>query len=126
MNEPTEESLEQQLRRALEASRQNGFAPGFEDRALARWKEERRAMAAPSTISLIEYRARRLLPFAVAASLVLAVYSASAGNSANGNHRANIVERALGWQNASESADASDLFESVYGLPQSKSNTGGR
>ncbi|MEP6765071.1 MAG: hypothetical protein ABJB66_12200 [Gemmatimonadaceae bacterium] len=124
MNEPTKRSVEQQIRDGLNASRQDGFAAGFEERALSRWKAERAAVAWPTTLSLIEYRAQRLLPLAVAASLILAVYSARAGTDSN--QQSSIVARALGWSTSGDPSRSSDLFESIYGLPQSESPVGGR
>lgn len=125
MNEPTDKSLEQRLRDGLRASVRSGFAPGFEDRALLRWKAERTALVSPNTISLIEYRARRLLPLAAAASLILAVYSARVGNFSIGANQGNVIARALGWSSSVTPSRSADLFESVYGLPQTESTIGG-
>lgn len=108
------DALETRVRTAMHSSRQHNFAPGFEERALQRWRHERITAAAPTTLSLIEYRARRLLPLAVAASLILAVYSVRSGGDGSFTH-SDIITRALGWK----TQPVPDLFESVYGLSQS-------
>ena len=115
---PPFSSVDAEVKQALSSLRQHNFAPGFEERALGRWNRER--SVSTNTFTFIERRAWQLLPLAVAASLVLAVYSARQHTSPN----ASLVARALGWREAASVASAtvtSDTYESVYstlyGLP---------
>ena len=115
MSDNENKTLEQRVRSAMAESQQHGFSAGFEERALARWRAERAVDSEPTMFALIEHRARRVLPFAIAASLLLAVYSAKSARGTSTTTSINVIERALGWKEVA----AVDLFESVYGLPAS-------
>ena len=117
-DDPPFSSVDAEVKEALSALRQDYFAPGFEDRAMARWNRERAGTS--STFAYIERRAWQLVPLAVAASLLLAVYSARENTSSN----ASLVARALGWGEPVSVASAGtthETYESVYstlyGLP---------
>lgn len=119
-------SVDAEVKEALASLRQDAFAPGFEDRALARWNRERAASS--STPASIERRARQFLPLAIAASLLVAVYSANR----NSTPSASLVARALGWPSAgsvtSNELSQRDTYEAVYsslyGLPLVNSSQG--
>jgi hypothetical protein len=121
-------SVDADVKRALAALRRDNFAPGFEDRAVARWKRER--FPSPNTFTFIERRAWQLLPLAIAASLMLAVYSATQNTTPN----VSLIARTLGWQTAttvaSSNAPSSGTYESVYstlyGLPLVNASSGVR
>ena len=115
---PPFSSVDAEVRQALSSLRQHDFAPGFEERALARWNRER--SVSTNTFAFIERRAWQLLPLAIAASLVMAMYSAHQNTSPN----ASLVARALGWSEAVSVASATPTFETyesvystLYGLP---------
>ncbi|MEO7998847.1 MAG: hypothetical protein ABI852_15460 [Gemmatimonadaceae bacterium] len=129
-NNSETDSLEAEVKSALSAIRQDHFADGFEDRALARWNRER--VVEPGMFTFIERRALQFLPLAIAASLFLAVYSARHNSSAN-NTGSSFISRTLGWSSvgAGESANSTaDTYESVYatlyGLPELNSTEGAR
>ena len=121
-------SVDAEVKQVLLVLRQDNFTDGFEDRALERWNRERTASS--NTLAFIERRAWQLLPLAIAASLILAVYSARHNATPN----ASLIARTLGWKSAttvaSNNAAASDTYESVYtslyGLPLVNSSSGAR
>lgn len=119
MKEPLEDQLEGEIRSALKERQHSSFAPGFEDRVARRFLAER--LQTVSIASFIERRALRIVSVALAASLLLAVYSAERHASGSPGDTS-FVARALGW---SASAPASSviteyesLYASLYGLPQ--------
>jgi hypothetical protein len=69
------ERIESMVRDAHNDSRNQSFAPGFSDRAVARWRSSR------TSVSLGDVIARdfkRLAPIAIAAAMLLAFYNARA------------------------------------------------
>ena len=125
--EPRVSSVGAEVKDALAALRQDHFAPGFEDRTLARWTRER---AGPSTVTFIERGALQMLPLAIAASLLLAVYSVRLHTTPN----VSLIARTFGWNSATTVATnntaSADTYESVYtslyGLPLVNSASGAR
>lgn len=123
--------IEEEVRDALDARRHAEFTPGFENRVLDRWKRER--LQSPSTMSYIESRALRLVPLALAASLVLAVYSARRHDGPSPTGRS-LVARALGWQQSMKAdsivsgttASYEVMYAALYELPQLNSAGGSR
>lgn len=125
------EPLEKEVRDALDQRRQMQFAAGFEDRVVARWKHEQRPT--PSTLAHIERRAWRFVPAALAASLVLALYTArrTDGMSSAGG---SIVARALGWPQSPAGSNAAPntaapyevMYAALYELPQLNTAGGAR
>jgi len=121
-------SVDAEVKQVLTSLRRDNFAPGFEDRALARWNRERTVSF--NTFTFIERRAWQLLPLAIAASLVLAVYSALSNTTPN----ASFLARTLGWESAttvvSDNGAPLDTYESVYaklyGLSLVNSSSGAR
>lgn len=63
------------LRQLLADAQHNQFAPGFADRAVARWRAERARVvdARPSFDATVTRLFTRLAPLAIAAALLLAV-----------------------------------------------------
>lgn len=124
------DALEAEIRAAFQDVRATSFADGFEDRAWARWNRER--ASGPGMFEFIERRAMQLLPLAIAASMILAVYS-SRHNRTVLNADAPFVVRMLGWNersataaNANELPTYESVYASLYGLPELNSSSGAR
>lgn len=119
MKEPNEDQLGNEIRNALKERQRASFAPGFEDRVAERFRAER--LQSVSIASVIERRASRIVSVALAASLLLAVYSAGRrSNSSNGD--TSFVARVFGWpaevSTSAGVAEYESLYASLYGLPQ--------
>ncbi len=100
----------ERLRAALGESQRDRFAPGFADRAAARWRAEV-AAGAGTTISFDAAVTRlfsRLAPFAVAAALLLAV------NNVRHRSEGQSIARALVGAPAASTAPSS--LDTIYGL----------
>ncbi|GEM_PF-2109540 len=124
------EPLEKEVRAALEQLRDTQFADGFEARAVARWQRE--LGGRPTTMAQIERRARQFVPVALAASLLLALYTAYGDDRASATNLS-IVARALGWQRVEPSIDRAidaagyeSLYATLYELPQLNTDGGAR
>lgn len=105
--------IESLAREAVRGVSRNAFAVGFESRAWVRWSSER---SGANLVSLVERSARRLIPFALAASLLLALYSTKPTTQVADNRT--IIERMLGW-----SAPTHRSVYDVYGLAASAETT---
>ena len=112
---------QQRLQDMLAGSRRDRFAPGFADRAVARWRAERaRAGGAADTVAFSASVTRlflRLAPLAAAAVLVLAMHNV--GNRREGQ---TVVQALVGASTTSEeltltytSATPGSL-DAIYGL----------
>lgn len=100
----------QRLRDALAESRRDQFAPGFPDRAAARWRADR-ARGADGTITFDAAVARlftRLAPLAAAAALILAV------NNVRHRREGQSLAQALIGAPAADATPAS--LDAIYGL----------
>ncbi|MEP6834113.1 MAG: hypothetical protein ABJB74_11995 [Gemmatimonas sp.] len=123
---PPFSSVDAEVKQALASMRRDHFTAGFEDRALARWNRERALSL--NTFSVIERLAWRLLPLAVAASLLMAVYSAQHNSAPT----ASLLARSLGWQSAvwvasvknSHAETYESVYSTLYGLPLVNSSSG--
>lgn len=119
-------AFETLVREAVRRSARARFADGFADRALARWSAEprpeergsggRMSSDARGVLPLVERVAKRVVPLAIAASLVLALYSAS---DATAGARSPLVNRLFGWYDTSTSTPAVASIYDVYGLTSS-------
>jgi hypothetical protein len=67
-----DERISNEVRRAMRGVARDSFAPGFADRAAARWKAER---ASGGFAPAVVLQFRRLVPLAAAAALVLTVWN---------------------------------------------------
>ncbi len=100
----------ERVRNALAESQRDQFAPGFADRATARWRAEV-ARGAGTTISFDAAVTRlftRLAPFAVAAALLLAV------NNVRHRSEGQSIARALVGAPAASTTPSS--LDTIYGL----------
>lgn len=98
------------LRHVLAEAQRDRFAPGFADRASARWRAEV-ARGAGTTISFDAAVTRlftRLAPFAVAAALLLAVN--------NVRHRSEGQSIARALVGASAASPTPSSLDTIYGL----------
>ena len=112
-------SIEQLTREALGATSSRAFDDGFATRAWSRWNATRMD---GNVIALMERSAQRLVPLAVAASLLVALYSAAPGAIASARPQS-FVERMLGWGEPEATLQyASASIYDVYGLTSSLGN----
>lgn len=77
------------VRHELEAQRRSGFAPGFDDRAVARWRRDRE----PAAVDFVVRLGRRVLFAGAAAAVVLATYALRGGGRLDGQ---SAIEALLG------------------------------
>ncbi|MEP7384578.1 MAG: hypothetical protein ABI910_23090 [Gemmatimonadota bacterium] len=103
------ESREKMVRDTLASDRAEGFAPGFADRAVARWREDRDDALA----LMMQRHFRRLAPVAVAASLMFVLLSESARDAASNQ---SVSQALLGWRSTVTSTQQLATLESIYGL----------
>jgi len=96
------------LRAVLGERVRDGFAPGFADRAVGRW---RAARAAGESLDAVVLRGfQRLLPLAAAALLVLALHNLGYRDRAHGQ---SIAAALVGL---GPTATAAPTLEDLYGL----------
>ncbi len=103
------ESREKMVRDALASGRAEAFAPGFADRAVARWREDPDDALAP----MLQRQLRRLAPIAVAASLLFVLLSVSARDAAS--HQS-VAQALLGSRSPLTTTRQLATLESIYGL----------
>ena len=106
------ETREQMVREVLESVTAQSFAPGFADRAAARWRADRASTFAP----IVERQFRRLVPLAIAASLLFAFVSVRARDSSSGQ---SVAQAVLGWRPSAIDTLQLATLEWIYGLDAS-------
>jgi hypothetical protein len=81
------DTRERMVREVLSEEVRDAFAPGFADRAAARWKAERKAALAPTLARQFKY----VLPLAIAASAVFVFLSVHYRDTTSGQTVAQAV-----------------------------------